>query len=200
MGGLALSTPGRLLIGDIVQPDFFKKNVIKIDESYLAEDEFEVLMDIARRKGAGKVNSKTDYKGAGSIDVRGENSPELSNLSGMNAASRMQKSFGDAMIKVIDGHYYLVDQYDFNIFVDYSDTNAQGKGKVYNTEEYEKKFGGLGVANALSITMGSDRTLFDKIHNLAFIMGSRDYEGTNKDVGRQVRIKLGPVDKRVASN
>jgi GH24 family phage-related lysozyme (muramidase) len=200
MGGLAFSTPGRLLIGDIVQPDFFKKNVIKIDESYLTMDEFEVLMDIARRKGAGKVNSKTDYKGAGSIDVRGDNSPELSNLSGMNAASRMQKSFGDAMIKVIDGHYYLVDQYDFNIFVDYSDTNAQGKGKVYNTEEYEKKFGGLGVAKALSITMGSDRTLFDKIHNLAFIMGSRDYEGTNKDVGRQVRIKLGPVDKRVASN
>lgn len=199
MGGLALSTPGRLLIGDIVQPDFFKKNVITIDESYLADDEMAVLQAFVKRHGTGKIKY-SDYKGAGSVDVRGENSPTLSDMSGLSAVERLQKSFGESMIKVIDGDYYLVDQYDFNIFVDYSDTNAQGKGKVYNAEAYDKKFGGLGVANALSVTMGSDRTLFDKLHNLAFIMGSRDYEGTNRDVGRQVRIKIGPVDKRVASN
>jgi hypothetical protein len=197
MGGLALSTPGRLLIGDIVQPDFFKKNVIEINESYLADDEMAVLQDFVKMHGTGKINY-SDYKGAGSVDVRGKNSPTLNDMSGLSAVERLQKSFGESMIQIKDGHYYLVDQYDFNIFVDYSDTNSQGKGKVYNAEAYDKKFGGLGVANALSVTMGYDRTLFDKLHNLAFIMGSRDYEGTNKDVGRQVRIKIAPV--RVASN
>ena len=199
MGGLAFSTPGRLLIGDIVQPDFFKKNVITINESYLADDEMGVLQDFVKKHGTGKINY-SDYKGAGSVDVRGENSPTLSDMSGLSAVERLQKSFGESMIKVIDGDYYLIDQYDFNVFVDYSDTNSSGKGKVYNAEAYDKKFGGLGVADALSSTMGSDRTLFDKLHNLAFIMGSRDYEGTNRDVGRQVRIKIGPVDNRVASN
>ena len=199
MGGLAFSTPGRLLIGDIVQPDFFKKNVITINESYLAEDEMGVLQDFVKKHGTGKINY-SDYKGAGSVDVRGKNSPTLSDMSGLSAVERLQKSFGESMIKVIDGDYYLIDQYDFNVFVDYSDTNSSGKGKVYNAEAYDKKFGGLGVADALSSTMGSDRTLFDKLHNLAFIMGSRDYEGTNRDVGRQVRIKIGPVDNRVASN
>ena len=199
MGGLAFSTPGRLLIGDIVQPDFFKKNVITINESYLADDEMSVLQDFVEKHGTGKINY-SDYKGAGSVDVRGKNSPTLSDMSGLSAVERLQKSFGESMIKVIDGDYYLIDQYDFNVFVDYSDTNSSGKGKVYNAEAYDKKFGGLGVADALSSTMGSDRTLFDKLHNLAFIMGSRDYEGTNRDVGRQVRIKIGPVDNRVASN
>ena len=198
MGGLALSTPGRLLIGDIVQPDFFKKNVITINENYLADDEMGVLQDFVKKHGTGKINY-SDYKGAGSVDVRGKNSPTLSDMSGLSAVERLQKSFGESMIKVIDGDYYLIDQYDFNVFVDYSDTNSSGKGKVYNAEAYDKKFGGLGVADALSLTMGSDRTLFDKLHNLAFIMGSRDYEGTNRDVGRQVRIKIGPVDNRVAS-
>ena len=51
-----------------------------------------------------------------------------------------------------------------------------------------------GFTRAVWETISSDATNFQKIHNLAFLMGSRDYKDNKKDVGRKVKINIGNPD------
>ena len=65
------------------------------------------------------------------------------------------------------------------------------KGKVYTTEEFEAKFDKM---EALFATWNSDASEFEKVHNTAFLFGSRDYQDSSKDTGVKIRINLGKLD------
>ena len=115
----------------------------------------------------------------------------------MSLSERLYNSFGEGTIIKEGDEYFFVDKYDWNVYVDYTDeSNGRDeetnriKGVTYKPEEFESQ---LSAGRELIKTLGSDATLFDKVHNIAFLFGSRDYEDDSKDTGRQVRISLGTL-------
>ena len=192
----ATSTPAKALLQDILIPDVAKGFFI-IDEGYLQEDEIETLREIARKKGVGRIVKK-DYGDITIGDVRGGNKKSVV-TGGLTMADRLFNTLGEANVFKDEetGEYYIEDQYDWNVYVDYTDKKINPKtgrpeGKVYKTEEFEEA---LSTGKEFWKTVTSDASIFEKAHNIAFLMGSRDYEGTDndKDVGRKVRINLGKL-------
>jgi len=196
--GLGTSTPARLLKEDILLFDAVKDQSV-INESYFEDDELEFLRELARRKGTGRV-TKADYGDLKDTSVRGAGSEDVLTSGSFSAADRVYNSLSEFMIKKDPetGEYYAEDTYDWNLYVDYSDpaggTNkktGRPRGVVYTTEEFEKKFNPM---EELFKTLTSDASEFEKAHNLAFLLGSRDYVDNSKDTGRKVRINLGKLD------
>jgi len=190
------STPAKVFLQDILIPDVAKGFFI-IDEGYFQEDEIETLREIVRRKGVGKL-VKEDYGNVTIGDVRGGNKKSVL-TGGLTMADRLFNTLSEANVFKDEetGEYYIEDQYDWNVYVDYTDKKINPKtgrpeGKVYKTEEFEE---GLSTGKEFWKTVTSDASIFEKAHNIAFLMGSRDYEGTDndKDVGRKVRINLGKL-------
>lgn len=187
------STPAQLLVQDVVMFDFLKGS-IPIQESSFTEEEVNYLREIVKRKGVGKLTKK-DYGSVSVGGVRGGGEGEFTK--GLSIADRLYNSLGDAMIRKDPdtGEYYIEDQYDWNMYVDYTEgeTNPETgrkKGKVYKTEEFEEN---LNPVKELYKTLTSDASAFEKAHNIAFLLGSRDYVDDTKDKGRKVRINLGKV-------
>ena len=149
--------------------------------------------------GAGLVEKKM-YKGVTFGDVRGGNVEKLSDVE-LSLADRVYNSLGNFTISKDEktGEYYVDDVYDWNIYTDYTDESAgidpdtgRPKGKVYTTEQFEAKF--PNKMEALLSTWNSGASQFEKIHNTAFLFGSRDYQDSSKDTGVKIRINLGKLD------
>ena len=152
-----------------------------------------------KQYGAGPV-TKDMYKGVTFGDVRGGNVEKLSDVE-LSLADRVYNSLGNFTITKDEktGEYFIDDVYDWNIYTDYTDESAgidpdtgRPKGKVYTTEQFEAKF--PNKMEALLATWNSGASQFEKIHNTAFLFGSRDYKDNTKDTGVKIRINLGKLD------
>ena len=195
---LASTTAAKLLLQDFRLFDFQKRNYT-ITEKDFKEDELQFLKAMAKQYGAGLVEKKM-YKGVTFGDVRGGNVEKLSDVE-LSLADRVYNSLGNFTISKDEktGEYYVDDVYDWNIYTDYTDESAgidpdtgRPKGKVYTTEQFEAKF--PNKMEALLSTWNSSASQFEKIHNTAFLFGSRDYQDSSKDTGVKIRINLGKLD------
>ena len=172
------------------------KKRFPITEDSIESDELTFLRQMYLQHGLGKI-SVEDYGGVGFNIVADPMADEK--MFGMSAASRMQSTTGTSMfIRDENGDVILDDQYDQNLYVNYKmlqDPSIKKSKAVYETERFEKEYAGMsGFTRAVWETISSDATNFQKIHNLAFLMGSRDYKDNKKDVGRKVRINIGNPD------
>lgn len=192
----ATSTPAKVLLQDIFMSDTAKA-VFDINENSFKEDELEALRQIVRKKGVGRI-TKEDYGDITIGDVRGGNEKNVV-TGGLSLADRLYNTLSEANVVKDEetGEYFIEDQYDWNVYVDYTEgeinpKTGRQKGKVYKTEEFEES---LSTGEEFWKTVTSGASLFEKAHNIAFLLGSRDYEGTEneKDVGRKVRINLGKL-------
>jgi hypothetical protein len=195
---LGTSTPAKLLKEDILLFDFVKENSV-INESSFDDDEIEFLKELARKKGTGRV-TKADYGSLRDTSVRGAAEADVLTTGSLSAADRVYNSLSEFMIRKDPetGEYFAEDTYDWNLYVDYNDPaggidkkTGRPRGVVYTTEEFEEKFNPM---EELFNTINSDASEFEKAHNLAFLLGSRDYVDNSKDTGRKVRINLGKLD------
>lgn len=195
---LSTTTAAKLLLQDFRLFDFQKKNYT-ITEKDFKEDEIQFLKAMAKQYGAGLIE-KDMYKGVTFGDVRGGNVKKLSDVE-LSLADRVYNSLGNFTISKDEktGEYFVDDVYDWNIYTDYTDESAgidpetgRPKGKVYTTEQFEAKF--PNKMEALLATWNSDASQFEKIHNTAFLFGSRDYQDSSKDTGVKIRINLGKLD------
>jgi hypothetical protein len=175
-------------MSDVLVADGLKK-FKPITEKYLARDELSYLQDLARELGVGAVG-QNDYKDAVSVAVRKGDGPSVDDLFNMNPASRMKTSFSTAKITRNDetGDYFFEDQYDHNLYVDYTSSDET----VISADDFEKS--GISTLEGIISTLTADISPFKMAHNMAFLLGSRDFEDDSKDVGRKVRINLGPLD------
>lgn len=194
---LANTTAGKLLTRDLLSFDFEKKRYT-ITEKDFQQDEINFIKELAKKYGATLIK-KDMIKGVEFGDVRGGNVENLSDIE-LSLADRVYNSLGDFTIVKDEktGEYFVEDTYDWNIYTDYTDLSAgvdpdtgRPRGKVYTTEEFESKFN---RTEALLATWNSDASQFEKIHNTAFLFGSRDYKDPSKDTGIKVRINLGKLD------
>ena len=195
---LGTSTPAKLLKEDILLFNKVKEQSV-INESFFKEDELEFLRELARNHGIGRVTKK-DYGELKDTSVRGAAEGDVITSGPLSAADRVYNSLSEFTIfqDWETGDYYVKDQYDWNLYVDYTDPaggtdpkTGRPRGVVYNTEQFEEKFN---VMEELFKTLNSDASNFEKAHNLAFLLGSRDYVDDDKDTGRQVLINLGKLD------
>ena len=195
---LANTTAAKLLLQDFRLFDFQKKNYT-ITEKDFQEDEINFLKAMLKQYGSGAV-TKDMYKGVTFGDVRGGNVEKLSDVE-LSLADRVYNSLGNFTITKDEktGEYFIDDVYDWNIYTDYTDESAgvdpdtgRPKGKVYTTEQFEAKFDNK--MEALLATWNSGASQFEKIHNTAFLFGSRDYKDNTKDTGVKIRINLGKLD------
>ena len=195
---LASTTAAKLLLQDFRLFDFQKKNYT-ITEKDFKEDEIQFLKAMLKQYGAGPV-TKDMYKGVTFGDVRGGNVEKLSDVE-LSLADRVYNSLGSFTITKDEktGEYFIDDVYDWNIYTDYTDESAgvdpdtgRPRGKVYTTEQFEAKF--PNKMEALLATWNSGASQFEKIHNTAFLFGSRDYKDNTKDTGVKIRINLGKLD------
>ena len=195
---LASTTAAKLLLQDFRLFDFQKKKYT-ITEKDFKEDEIQFLKAMLKQYGAGPV-TKDMYKGVTFGDVRGGNVEKLSDVE-LSLADRVYNSLGNFTITKDEktGEYFIDDVYDWNIYTDYTDESAgidpdtgRPKGKVYTTEQFEAKF--PNKMEALLATWNSGASQFEKIHNTAFLFGSRDYKDNTKDTGVKIRINLGKLD------
>ena len=195
---LGTSTPAKLLKEDVLLFDFVKENSV-INESSFEDDEIEFLKELARKKGTGRV-TKADYGSLRDTSVRGAAEADVLTTGSLSAADRVYNSLSEFMIRKDPetGEYFAEDTYDWNLYVDYNDPSGgidkktgRPRGVVYTTEEFEEKFNPM---EELFNTINSDASAFEKAHNLAFLLGSRDYVDNSKDTGRKVRINLGKLD------
>lgn len=195
---LGTSTPAKLLKEDVLLFDFVKENSV-INESSFEDDEIEFLRELARTKGTGRV-TKADYGSLKDTSVRGAAEGDVLTTGSLSVADRVYNSLSEFMIRKDPetGEYFAEDTYDWNLYVDYNDPaggidkkTGRPRGVVYTTEEFEKKFNPM---EELFKTINSDASDFEKAHNLAFLLGSRDYVDNSKDTGRKVRINLGKLD------
>ena len=190
----ATSTPAKLMLQDLLLPDF-SKGFFTVNENYFSEDEIAALRQLARKKGEGIIY-KGDYKDVTIGDVWGANEKSVV-TGGLTMGDRLYNSLGRTKIAKDKetGEYYIVDTYDFNLYVDYTQgpinpKTGRRKGKTYTAEEFENS---LSTGEELLKTLTSDASLFEIAHNVAFLFGSRDYKGTDRDTGRKVRINLGDL-------
>ena len=195
---LASTTAAKLLLQDFRLFDFQKKKYT-ITEKDFKEDEIQFLKAMLKQYGAGPV-TKDMYKGVTFGDVRGGNVEKLSDIE-LSLADRVYNSLGNFTITKDEktGEYFIDDVYNWNIYTDYTDESAgidpdtgRPKGKVYTTEQFEAKF--PNKMEALLATWNSGASQFEKIHNTAFLFGSRDYKDNTKDTGVKIRINLGKLD------
>lgn len=195
---IGTSTPAKLLAKDIVLVDFVKDRSV-INEADFQEDELEFIKKLARKKGVGRV-TKADYGQLVDTGVRGTSEDAITKGTA-EVADRVYNSLSYFNITKDPetGEYFAEDQYDWNVYVDYTDPKGgfdpktkRPRGVVYDTEEFEKK--GFNLMEELFKTLGSDASEFDKAHNLAFLLGSRDYKDNKLDTGRKVKINLGKLD------
>jgi len=197
--GLGTSTPAKLLAQDIVLFDAVKERSV-IDETAFTEEELEFLKDIARRKGVGRVVEADYGRDIKDTSVRGGGSEDVLRSGPLSIADSLYNSLSEFNI-VKDpetGEYFIEDQYDWNWYVDYNDpaggvhpVTGRPRGVAYTPEQFEKKFN---LMEELFNTLNSGASEFEKAHNLAFLLGSRDYVDNDRDTGRKVRINLGKLD------
>lgn len=192
------STPVAMMLDDVLIPAMGRK----ITEKNFSPEAIEILRKMAVDNKLKPGDSmKIDYgdfnKYGAELSARfvtGTNEDAQTikqKLANLSPADEVKMTLGEAMIEVDDeGNIKVLDQYDFNSWAYF------GKGKQKNGEylslsadEFEKS--GISFNEAVMDTLQNSPSDYQMLRNLAFLFGSRDYEGTERDTGRKVEINLG---------
>jgi hypothetical protein len=193
---LGTSTPAKLLKEDLLLFDSVKEQST-ITENAFKPEEIEYLREIVRRKGTGSLNKEDYGKIKVGSSVRGATEKGELSSGSLSLPEILYNSIGGAKITKdsTTGEYFVEDVYDWNLYVDYEDTSGgidpktgRNRGVVYTTEAFEEKFNPM---EELFKTLSSDASKYEKAHNIAFLLGSRQYKDSSKNTGRKVKINLG---------
>ena len=205
---LGTSTPTKLLLTDLLKNNplaiggtppamaIMSATNRPITEDNFTSEEIEHLRELAKKYGTGLL--KKDQYDDVELRVGGVRGKEGALPTDLTVAEALYNSLGDTTIKKDSetGEYYVEDVYDWNIYTDYTvggtdPKTGLPKGKVYSTEQFESQ---LDPIEEIIKTVNSDASLFQIVHNLAFIFGSRDYQDESKNTGLKMRINLGKLD------
>lgn len=195
------STPVATMLDDIFLPAMGRK----ITEKNFSPESTEILRQMALDNNLKAGDSmKIDYEDFNKYGaelsarfVSGTNEDTgsiIKKLSNLKPADEVKMTLGEAMLSVDEqGNIKVVDQYDFNSWVNYgAGKNSQGKYPKITADEFEKS--DISFTEAVMDTLQNSPSDYQMMRNLAFLFGSRDYEGTERDTGRKVEINLGKVE------
>tara|TARA_R100000900_G_scaffold39280_1_gene32405 strand:+ start:4535 stop:6892 length:2358 start_codon:yes stop_codon:yes gene_type:complete len=196
---LATGTPAKLLIKNILGLDrnYLMKNIpIPITEAAFKEDELQHFRNMWTKYGTGKVTKAQQIDSANAVMnvITGKDRAPFD----LPADVRAYYSVGDfTLTQNEDGEVILKDQYDYNIYTDYTaepTTNKDGEQEYprLTTEEFEDKYStARGIKDTLKAYTDGKIGFMSAAHNLGFLLGSRDYKDASKDEGTPIRINLG---------
>lgn len=184
---LITSTPAKAATIDVLLPDTLKK-FFPITEGSIDKPELEFMRQLYLQKGLGNI-TEHDYGGT-AFRISGKNVIKDEDLLGLEPNERMRATTGyGKFIQAENGDIIFEDRFDQNGY-------KPPTGKFLETEEFEKIYqGNAGLMKAMKETLFAEGfTKFQRLHNLSFLIGSRDYVDDSKDVGREVRINIGNPD------
>lgn len=195
------ATPVATMLDDIFVPNLGRK----ITEKNFSPESTQILRQMALDKNLKAGESmKIDYEDFNRYGakmsarfVSGTNEDVQSlkeKLINLSPADEVKMTLGEAMISVDEeGNIKVIDQYDFNSWAYYGKgKQANGKYEELTADEFEKS--DITFTEALMDTIQNSPSDYQMARNLAFLFGSRDYEGTERDTGRKVEINLGKID------
>ena len=199
-GKALTSTPVATMLDDIFLPNLGRT----ITEKDFSPEATEILrrmaLDNNLKAGQSMDISYTDFNKYGANLSARMTSGTNENVGGIvgkladiTPADEVKMTLGEAKITVDDdGNIQVIDQYDFNSWVNYGEgPDAKGKYKELKSEEFEES--GISLFEAIKDTVENAPSHYQMARNLAFLFGSRDYEDDSKDTGRQVLINLGKL-------
>lgn len=203
---VASSTPVRTMLKDIFVPKFISGD---IDESSFSPESIDILKKAAIDKGIKPGQRiKLDYEdynkygaklSARFVSGSNEDTKDLkSKLINLSPADEVKMTLGEVMVEADEnGNLTAVDQYDFNNWAYYGKGKQKdGKYISYSADEFEKL--DISFFEALNDTIKNSPSDYQMVRNLAFLFGSRDYEGTERDTGRKVTLNLGTLNQEIA--
>ena len=190
---IGLGVMGEAFINDIVSkqlPFLNSWRKTTLTEENLDPDELSVMQKLYKKVGLGKVNY-ADYGADASIGLKGKNrnKSNLLEIMGYGAKDRTQKTFGEGTFVKEGKDIFFVDQYDHNFYTVF---NEGEKLRLISPEEYEKSGRSVreDLLNNYKAYSEDKITMFQLMHNVGFLLGSRDYESKQKDSGKKIKIKV----------
>ena len=190
---LGFGVMGEAFINDIVSkqlPSLNSWRKTTLTEENLSPDELSVMQKLYKKVGLGKVNY-ADYGSDTSIGLKGKNrnKSNLFEIMGYGAEDRTQKTFGEGTFVKEGKNVFFVDQYDHNFYTVF---NEGERLSLISPEEYEKSDRSVREDLLTNYKAYSEDkiTMFQLMHNVGFLLGSRDYKGTQKDSSKNIKIKV----------
>lgn len=204
---VASSTPVRTMLEDIFVPKFITGD---ITENNFSPEAMDVLRKAALDKNLkpGKPVALTyeDYNKYGAkisaaffgSNVADDTASLKEKLKNITPADELKMTLGEILVSVDeDGNITAQDQYDFNSWTHFGKgQDKSGRYPNLSAEEFENS--GISFMEAVADTVKNAPSDYQMIRNLAFLFGSRDYEGTERDTGRKVVLNLGKNDQQIA--
>lgn len=204
---VASSTPVRTMLEDIFVPKFITGD---ITESNFSPEAMDVLRKAALDKnlkpGKPVKLSYKDYNKYGAkisaaffgSNVADDTASLKEKLKNITPADELKMTLGEILVSVDeDGNITAQDQYDFNSWTHFGKgQDKSGRYRNLSADEFEKS--GISFMEAVADTVKNAPSDYQMIRNLAFLFGSRDYEGTERDTGRKVVLNLGKNDQQIA--
>tara|TARA_R100001443_G_scaffold3451_3_gene10754 strand:+ start:22478 stop:23254 length:777 start_codon:yes stop_codon:yes gene_type:complete len=199
---VASSTPVRTMLEDIFIPKFITGD---ITESNFSPEAIDVLRKAALGKnlkpGKPVKLSYEDYNKYGAkisasffgSNVADDTASLKEKLKNITPADELKMTLGEILVSVDeDGNITAQDQYDFNSWTHFGrGKDNSGRYSNLSADEFEKS--GIPFMEAVMDSVKNAPSDYQMIRNLAFLFGSRDYEGTERDTGRQVTLQLGKL-------
>ncbi len=190
---LVKSTPAKLLIRNVLGLDTNVWSGKKtIDETYFTEDELEHFRQMWNKHGEGLITRGQQIDTAKDIlQIRsGKDGSPL----GLPPNIRAYYSVGDTFLTQRDnGDVIVKDVYDYNLYTDYSGKpDKKGRYPILETEDFEEKYStAKGLVDTAKAYQQGKIGFMSAMHNLGFLLGSRDYKDSSKDEGTPILINLG---------
>lgn len=194
------SVPAKVFFEDIFVPT----KGAEINNASLSQGAIDLLGKIVKEKGAKPgdevIIDYDDYNNFGSemsanfFGAEENQNPDLiERLANISPADELKFTIGTAKAVVDkDGVARVDDQYDFNSWAYFGKgQNENGQYETLTPEEFEAS--DISFFDALKDTIKNSPSRYQMLRNIGFLMGSRDYEGVDKDTGRKVSLEIGPV-------
>ena len=204
---VASSTPVRTMLEDIFLPKFITGDITENNFSPEAMDVLrKAALDKNLKPGKPVKLSYSDYNKYGAkisaaffgSNVADDTASLKEKLKNITPADELKMTLGEILVSVDeDGNITAQDQYDFNSWTHFGKgQDKSGRYPNLSADEFENS--GISFMEAVADTVKNAPSDYQMIRNLAFLFGSRDYEGTERDTGRKVVLNLGKNDQQIA--
>jgi hypothetical protein len=204
---VASSTPVRTMLEDIFVPKFITGDITENNFSPEAMDVLrKAALDKNLKPGKPVALTYSDYNKYGAkisaaffgSNVADDTASLKEKLKNITPADELKMTLGEILVSVDeDGNITAQDQYDFNSWTHFGKgQDKSGRYPNLSADEFENS--GISFMEAVADTVKNAPSDYQMIRNLAFLFGSRDYEGTERDTGRKVVLNLGKNDQQIA--